>query len=474
MINRTLIRLKVVQTLYSYLLTRTEFQLLPPPEKQTRDSLAAYSLYINLLRLILQLSDKNISPRQANPLAGVAANRKLCSTQLAAQLAANDDLRGQILKNEEDEIDFRLILPQLHSEIVDSAIFRDYAKKRAPKIPEDVELWTVLLKTLISTSQPLQTALRKSSHFTQAGFEKAIAMVIETLRSYELNISGLVNARIALNSSLKKAYELYMGLFALMIEITDTQDEKLQNAKEKYLPSAEDLNPNTRLTDNRFIAALRENEQFQAYLKENPISWEGDVYLIRQLLDRILASPVYAEYLEKANVTFYDDAMLWRQILKTIILPSEQFEETLEAKSVFWNDDLEIMSTFAEKTIKRWADAGNSTPGFLPMFKDTEDEKFGDRLFNLSVENRETYREYIDSCIDTQNWDADRIAFMDIVIMTVILAELLNFPQIPIPVTMNEYIEIASRYSTPKSSQFISGLMFTLIKRLQEEGILLK
>lgn len=474
MVNRSLIRLKVAQMLYSYLLTRSDFKLLPQPEKQTRDSRAAYSMYIDFLLFILELSGYNVDGTGVSPLKGIPANKILSSSKMAKALATDSDIRDIILKNNSAIANYNEAIPTIYGQILDSAVFKDYSKIKQPQIKDDVDFWAVVLETVFAKNQTFITAARKREDFTQVGFENAIRMCVKTLRDYSDTSSSLTNALGSLQTSLAKAYELYFSIFALMVELTRTQEQRIEDAKDKYIPTATDLNPNTRLIDNKFIAAVVENPQYQEYIKNNPISWEGDIYLVRDLLDAILASDTYAEYLSLESASFKDDAYFWKQVLKSIILPSEAFEEALEMKSVFWNDDLEVMSTFAEKTIKRWAEAESDAPGFLPIYKDEEDARFGKELFTYAVTNREKYREYIDSCIDSASWDAERIAFMDVVIMTVILAELLNFPLIPIAVTMNEYLDIANRYSTLKSGQFISGVMYNLIKKLQEEGILKK
>ena len=170
------------------------------------------------------------------------------------------------------------------------------------------------------------------------------------------------------------------------------------------------------------------------------------------------------------EVTYSDDCELWKQLLKTVIVPSDALAESLESKSVFWNDDLDIMSTFVAKTIKQFAAAGNDSPGLLPKFKDAEDAKFGEQLFIDTIKNQDLYHSYITRFIDKKQWEADRIPFMDNVIISVIISELINFPLIPIPVTINEYVDIANRYSSPKSGIFINGIITNIIKTLREEG----
>ena len=167
------------------------------------------------------------------------------------------------------------------------------------------------------------------------------------------------------------------------------------------------------------------------------------------------------------------DCEFWRKVMKSIILPSDSLIEILENGSIYWNDDLEIMGTFALKTIKQTASSEGQLK-LLPKFKDTEDANFGAKLFLDTIHNRESYRGYIDKFIDPKQWDSDRLAYMDIIIMMVAIAEIINFPAIPIPVTMNEYIEIANSYSTNRSGQFINGMLFSIVKYLRAEGIIIK
>jgi N utilization substance protein B len=164
------------------------------------------------------------------------------------------------------------------------------------------------------------------------------------------------------------------------------------------------------------------------------------------------------------------DCDFWRSILKNVIFTSDDLADALEEKSVYWNDDLQIIGTFVLKTIKQSANAPEEAIKLLPQYKDAEDARFGNELFIDAIKNRETYRSYIDRLINVGNWDPERIAFMDIVIMTTAISELINYPAIPLAVTMNEYVEIANTYSSPKSGQFINGILYNVVNILREEG----
>lgn len=300
-------------------------------------------------------------------------------------------------------------------------------------------------------------------------------MVISTIDNFSDTRSMLADAQKSLDKSLDKAHELYHALLLLSVEITNMQYQRLDAAKHKFIPTQEDLHPDTRFVDNAFPRMLADSEDMEEYLKSNPISWADDFSLLKTLLDAILASDIYAEYMAKPTVSFEDDCEFWRSVYKNIILPSDALAEVLESKSVYWNDDLDIMGTFVLKSIKRIAAAGQDAEvKLLPQYKDEEDSQFGKQLFMYAVNNRDEYRSYIDKFIDVRQWDPERLAFMDIVIMETAIAELLNFPAIPIPVTLNEYIEIANCYSTPRSGQFVNGILFSVINYLKNEKKLLK
>ena len=199
--------------------------------------------------------------------------------------------------------------------------------------------------------------------------------------------------------------------------------------------------------------------------------------LLKALLDQIVESECYKEYMSRTEeTTLEEDADFWRQIYKTIILPGDELAEALESKSVYWNDDLHVIGTFVLKTIRRFGQSKNDGADvrLLPQYKDDEDSRFGGELFEFAVKNYQQYREKIDSFVNRHRWDAERLAFMDTVIMVTAMAEILNFPAIPIAVSLNEYIEIANAYSTPKSGAFINGILYSVINSLKEEGKLLK
>lgn len=298
--------------------------------------------------------------------------------------------------------------------------------------------------------------------------------VVQMVYSYLLTKDDMkmTEAYNNLMFSMDKAYELYHYLLLLPLELTRLQEARLDNAKNKYLPTEEDLNPNTKFIDNKFVKKLENCQMLQDYLSETPISWaDSDVYL-RLTLDKILNSDIYKAYMETPSSDLATDCELWRELMKKVVLSDDVLAESLEEKSVYWNDDLDVIGTFVLKTIKRFAE--ESYCELLPQFKDDEDRDFVEKLFFTSIENQSRYMELIDKFVDKSSWETERLAFMDIVVLLVALAEVEKVPSVPTKVTLNEYIEIAKYYSTAKSGQFVNGILNSIINYLKKEGLLVK
>ena len=297
--------------------------------------------------------------------------------------------------------------------------------------------------------------------------------VIQIIYSYSLNAQkGLPVAEKELLFSLEKTYELYNLLLSLMVSITEMQDRKLDSAKHKLLPTKEDLNPNTKFTDNQFTAQLAKNKQLNNFISEKKLSWNNYPDLIKDLLEKITSSEIYAEYMDSNDNSYDADREFWRKTFKLIIAEDPELLDTLEDVSVYWNDDIDIVSTFVLKTIKRFDKNLGENQELLPMFKSEDDKQFASDLLNRAILHQEEFEEMIR--VQAKNWEFDRIALMDLLVMQTALAELTDFPTIPINVTLNEYIEIAKHYSTTKSGTFINGILDGIISMLKKEKKLLK
>ncbi len=474
MINRILIRIKVVQMLYSYLLTRSEFHLQAAPGGQSRDNQYAYSVYLNLLLMVLELSGYRVSRGGHNPMESLGEANMLSGGKLASALSSNLDIREIIAKGNTGIEAFDETLLRLYSLITRSVAYTDFRKKKRHELEDEVQFWSVIINTVIATNPLVAEAARKDEKYTLAGFQKGVKMAVDTLRDYHDSQSSYAQAKKSLNESLEKAYELYHALLMLPVYITDMEAERIEAAKNKYCPTDEELNPNMRFVNNAFVAAIRENPDMEAYLKKHPFSWESDYYMLKDLLDKIKQSEAYKQYMAEDETSFAKDCELWRTLLRMVVFPSDSLAEALEQRSVYWNDDLTIMGTFVLKSIKHFAAAQSEEVNLLPIYKDEEDARFGPELFLTAIKERDTYRSYIDRFVNDSSWDPERLAFMDIVILVTAITELLKFPSIPMAVTMNEYVEIANYYSTPRSGQFINGVLFSIANYLKEEGKLNK
>ncbi|MDY6258889.1 MAG: transcription antitermination protein NusB [Bacteroidales bacterium] len=295
------------------------------------------------------------------------------------------------------------------------------------------------------------------------------------LYSYQLTKTDktITKAKKELQASLDKSYELYNSLLQLMIDLTDLQDRELDDAKHKFLPSNEDLNPNMRFVENQLVEWLRNSKKLQDFVNDNNITWRDDELFLRLLLFKVTGSEEYKTYMAMEKTDFASDCEVWLQIMKKVILPDDDLLEHIENMSVYWSvDDLDIMGQFVLKTIRR-IEAGDKEP-ISPKYKDDEDSEFGEKLFSLAVQERAENDELINKYVRSERWDSGRIALMDRIIMCTALTEIKNFPSIPVNVTMNEYIELAKNFSTPHSGQFVNGILNAVVKSLREQGKIMK
>lgn len=293
--------------------------------------------------------------------------------------------------------------------------------------------------------------------------------VMQILYSYyKSETNTLQSASKELRHSIAKSYEQYLLFLQIPLEVTQYARDVIEKRKNKRLPSEEDLNPNCRFIDNKFVAQLNENAMLQRKLAETPVSWAVNEDFIPKLYRLIVDSEVYSEYMSAEENNFETDKQVWTRIFKLLIYRCVDLGDLLEDLSIYWNDDAELVIGMVQKTIKAFDLSNGEDQQIMNLYKDAEDEEFATRLLNRCVMEEEDYRERI--AAKTKHWEADRIAFIDQLLMQIALAEVVNFPSVPIKVTMNEYLEIAKSYSTTKSSIFINGVLDTIIKDLKKEG----
>lgn len=274
-----------------------------------------------------------------------------------------------------------------------------------------------------------------------------------------------------LTVSLSKAYQMYNLLLDLIVTVTqeerfryEMQAAKAQREGEEYVMP--------KFAYNRFAVQLEENEQLANYKEEKKLSWKDDIEFVRKICNLIEQSETYKKYNESADESYDEDREVWRKLYKQVIENNEDLYLLLEDKSIYWNDDKDIVDSFVIKTIKRFNPENKSEQELLPEFKDEDDRNYAFDLMRAAIANADEYQSYMEEY--SHNWKLSRMPFMDIVIMQIALAELMEFPAIPASVTINEYVEMAKAYSTPRSASFINGILDTITRALIENGKLLK
>ena len=268
--------------------------------------------------------------------------------------------------------------------------------------------------------------------------------------------------------SLSKAYDLYNYMLLLMVGITHYAADRISFLSMKIRPTESDKNPNLKFVNNRFVAQLERNEKLVKFAEKSKFNWVDNSDLLRRLLDEIEESDIYKEYMATETSSYEEDKELWRKLYKAFIFDNEELDALLEEQSLYWNDDKSIVDSFVLKTIKRFEEKNAATQQLLPEYKDVADMEFARKLFHNAITNAEQYRELMSS--SSKNWDMSRLAFMDVVIMQVALAEIMTFDDVPLSVTLNEYVEIAKHYSTVKSGSFVNGMLDTITKKLRQEN----
>lgn len=289
---------------------------------------------------------------------------------------------------------------------------------------------------------------------------------------YQSDSKDLAKAEKEFFHSIEKAADLYHYLLQLILAETDYAYQRLEAARNKYIPSEEEKNPNTRFVDNAFAAQLAKNKVLNTYLNNTKMSWVNNDSFVKNVYESILASDFYIDYMNAPESSYEADQELWRKVFKNILQKSEELSEVLEEQNVYWNDDLDIILTFVMKTIKRFKPENGANQELLPMFKDDEDRKFASDLFCSTIRNREKYRTLIDEAV--KNWEIERLAMMDLLILQVALAEIMEIDGVPVNVSLNEYIDIAKSYSTQKSGLFVNGTLDHIVTELRKENKLFK
>lgn len=271
-----------------------------------------------------------------------------------------------------------------------------------------------------------------------------------------------------LQLSIKKTYDLYHLLLALPGEVKNYAEGKIESRKLKNLPTEEDLNPNLKFINNRLIKRIDNDRSLKDYLTKNKLSWNNQQDLIRKVYQLMVESDLYIDYIDSESDGFNQDRRFCEDFYSTFLVNCEPLQNELEERSIYWNDDIDFVVSMIIKTLKKFKSEDDNSDYIMPLYKDEEDREFTVKLLRKAINSDKENRKIIEHY--TKNWDVDRVAIMDVLIMELALTELTDFPSIPVKVTLNEYIELAKYYSTNRSSTFINGVLDRITKDFQEEG----
>ena len=279
------------------------------------------------------------------------------------------------------------------------------------------------------------------------------------------------NAEKELLFSLSKAYDLYNCLLSLIVAVSREAHLHYDVEVARARREGKDV-PSGKFANNRFAMQLEENKQLCEYMETQKQSWTDNIEFVRNLLSQMEQSQIYKDYIDSPEDSYEDDREVWRKLYKALIMENENLDSLLEERSLYWNDDKEIVDTFVLKTIKRFDPKNKAKQELLPEFKDEEDKDFAVKLFRATILNADQYQRFMSET--SRNWDFSRLAYMDVVIMQIAIAEMMNFPNIPVSVTINEYVDLAKLYSTPKSGSYINGMLDAIAHYLADTGKMMK
>ena len=297
--------------------------------------------------------------------------------------------------------------------------------------------------------------------------------VVQIVYSYYQNGNQKPDvAEKELQLSMSKAYDLYNYLLLLLVEINRIAQRSFETKQSRAQRLGETTELNKKFVNNRFMLLWESNKQLKEFGEMTNRTWIDQEEFVRNLWNRIEASEYYQAYMESDRDDYDEDREIWRQIYRNFICNNEDLDSILEDMSLYWNDDKTIIDTFVLKTINRFNPENGVDQPLLPEFRDPGDEEFACQLLRRTLANSDYYYKLISD--STRNWDVERIALMDRIIMQIALAEIISFPSIPVSVSINEYVEVAKMYSTPNSGKYVNATLDHIVKKLESENKLIK
>ncbi len=272
---------------------------------------------------------------------------------------------------------------------------------------------------------------------------------------------------------MERVRELYLLLLRMLIEVQDHAEKRMEERKSKKLPTAEDLNPDPRFIENPFLCKLRDSEKLNKEWERNGTEAHVPEDLIPSIFRELENSQLYKDHMSKEKLDHEEHREFLAEAFRDFIADSENFQFRLEERSIHWVDDLDTASSMVLRTLKEMPTRPEKELSLPPLYRDEEkDPAFARRLFQATTEQDEENRDWIQAHL--KNWELDRIAYIDMLLLEMAIAEARTFGEIPVKVSINEYIELAKIFSTPKSDRFLNGILDKVIPKMREEGMVQK
>lgn len=286
---------------------------------------------------------------------------------------------------------------------------------------------------------------------------------------YKGSVSEIALGEKELLRSINKNYELFIHLLSILVELRKFEEKLIEDRKKKQLPTKEDKNPNVKFINNKLLLQLSENTDLLKKIEEFKISWVDEQEFIKKVHTKITETESYKEYKSSETDSYEEDSAIVVRLFKNQIADHEMLQHILEEKNIHWQDDHYFVCGYAVKALKLFKEKTSSDFKLPQLFKDKADDlEFIETIYRQVLVNNEEYQEVIMK--KAKNWEADRIAIVDFILMKMALAELEKLPSIPVKVSLNEYIDISKNYSTPKSKLFINGVLDKIVADYKREG----
>jgi N utilization substance protein B len=297
--------------------------------------------------------------------------------------------------------------------------------------------------------------------------------VLQVLYAYSKKNEGYssLNAEKELFYSIDKFYDLYLLLLLLINEMANFEKARIELRQSKNIKTADDEFPCTFLVDNWLIKMLETNTQLNEFKQQRMLNWKANSDIIKKIYSEFIETELYSKYISSDKTSFSIDKKLVSDFYSGFLSENNSFVEFLEEESIYWNDDFGFAILMVLRTIEDIKDE-NPNKKLLPLFKNENDKEFTRNLIRSAIVNKEQYQKIIQTHVE--NWDTERIAQLDLLILQIAIAELLEFSSIPVKVTMDEFIEISKYYSTERSKVFINGLLDKIIKQFEADNLLNK